>query len=152
MQKRIEALNIVQIVSNIGLVISFLFYLFTRHALSVSFYWLFIYSALLGNVWFLRKWLKGGLNIDKRKSKTIYSELDNYSMAFVVVYALVFLAIVFLQSLGVLAQDNFYVIILLFLFTIFFEVCLYISEEKVYKETKKLANQTMKKMTDDSKK
>ena len=37
-------------------------------------------------------------------------------------------------------------------FTLFFEICMYISEEKVYNETKKLANQTMKKMTDDSKK
>lgn len=152
MKKRIEALNLVQIISNIGLIISFIFYLITKHTLSVSFYWLFMYASLLGNVWFLRKWLKSGLNIDKRKSKNIYSELDNYSITFVVVYALIFLAIIFLQNLGVLSQDNFYVIILLFLFTIFFEVCLYISEEKVYNETKKLASQTMKKMTDDSKK
>ena len=73
-------------------------------------------------------------------------------MLFVVIYVLVFLAIVFLLNLEVLANDNFYVIVLLFIFTLFFEICMYISEEKVYNETKKLANQTMKKMTDDSKK
>ncbi len=152
MKEKIEALNITQILGNIGLVVSLIFYLFTRHPFSVAFYWVSIYAALIGNVWFLRKWLKVGLDIDKKKSKAIYSELDNFAMLFVVIYVLVFLAIVFLLNLEVLANDNFYVIVLLFIFTLFFEICMYISEEKVYNETKKLANQTMKKMTDDSKK
>lgn len=152
MRKRIEALNIVQIISNIGIIISFILCLFLKNEFSVAFYWVFMYLALIGNVLFIKKWLKGGLNLDKRQSKTIYSELDNYSVAFVVIYTLVFLAILFLQNIKILDVDNIYVIVLLFIFTLFLEVCLYLSEEKVYNETRKLANQTIKKMTDDSKK
>ena len=144
MRKRVETLNFVQIISNFGLIISLILYLFSKNNIVLGLYWIFLELAIIGNVWFLSKWLKTGLNLDKNKSNHIHNELDNISITLIVIYTLVFLAIVFLQNINVLSNDNVYVIILMFIFTIFLEISLYILEEKAYNETKKLVNKSKK--------
>lgn len=141
MKERIKSFNLIQIISNILLLIAVVGIFLTKQDIKnvlIGLYWFAITLNIFGMTWFLATWTKGGVNADVHNSKRILQELDNTTLAFVVCYVLSYLGIVFLQSINPIFRDNIYLIIGFYLFTLVAQVILYIAEEKAYKETLKV--------------
>lgn len=141
MKERIKSFNLIQIISNILLLIAVVGIFLTKQDIKnvlIGLYWFAITLNIFGMTWFLATWTKGGVNADVHNSKRILQELDNTTLAFVVCYVLSYLGIVFLQSINSIFRDNIYLIIGFYLFTLVAQVILYIAEEKAYKETLKV--------------
>lgn len=141
MKEKIKYLNPIQIIGNILIIISFLGIFITKQNVQdimIKLYWLSIMLNIFGIILFLSTWTKGGINADVHSSKRILQEFDNISLTFLCCYVLVFLGMAFYFNITQTGRDNIYVIISFFLFTMFAEIIVYISEEKAYKETIKL--------------
>ena len=141
MKEKIKSFNLIQIISNILLLIAVVGILITKQNIKnvlIGLYWFDITLNIVGITWFFATWTKGGVNADVHNSKRILQELDNITLAFVVCYVLSYLGIVFLQSINPIFRDNIYLIIGFYLFTLVAELILFIAEEKAYKETLKV--------------
>ncbi|MGN0974348.1 MAG: hypothetical protein ACI4OT_06355 [Bacilli bacterium] len=141
MKEKIKSFNLIQIISNILLLIAVVGVFITKQDIKnvlIGLYWFAITLNIVGMTWFLATWTKGGVNADVHRSKRILQELDNITLTFVVCYVLSYLGIVFLQSINPIFRDNIYLIIGFYLFTLVAELILFIAEEKAYKETLKV--------------
>lgn len=146
MKEKIRYFNIVQIVGNILLLISLIVMLITRSDFSFGLYWLSVPISLLGNVYFIGKWSKRGVNVDNKKSKEVARSLDDITSAFMVFYGLVYLGIIFAMEYCVKAMaTNIYVALGFYLLTLVFELFIYVAVDKAYKDTKELISKTIKK-------
>lgn len=141
MKEKIKSVNLIQIISNILLLITVIGSIFSKDNIKevmISLYWLSVTINIFGIILFLGKWTKDGINADVHKSKRILEELSNITMAFIVCYVLVYLGIVFIQNMNPVFGDNIYLIVGFYLFTIVVEIIAFVSEEKAYKETLKV--------------
>lgn len=141
MKEKIKSMNLIQIISNILMLITVIGSIFSKDNIKevmISLYWLSVTINIFGIILFLGKWTKDGINADVHKSKRILEELSNITMAFIVCYVLVYLGIVFIQNMNPVFGDNIYLIVGFYLFTIVVEIIAFVSEEKAYKETLKV--------------
>lgn len=157
MKEKIKSMNLIQIISNILMLITVIGSIFSKNNIKdvmISLYWLSVTINIFGLMLFLGKWTKSGINADVHKSRRILEELSNITMAFIVCYVLVYLGIVFIQNMNDSLTDNIYVIVCFYLFTIVAEIIAFIVEEKAYKETLKVIkkNRVGKNDTCDTKK
>ena len=157
MKEKIKSMNLIQIISNILMLITVIGSIFSKDNIKdvmISLYWLSVTINIFGLMLFLEKWTKNGINADVHNSKRILEELSNITMAFIVCYVLVYLGIVFIQNMNDSLTDNIYVIVCFYLFTIVAEIIAFIVEKKAYKETIKVIkkNRVGKNDTCDTKK
>lgn len=147
MKEKIKVFNPILIISNVLMLVSVTGCLFTKEnilKIMISLYWLSITLNIIGIILFIGTWTKGGINIDKKKSKSIFNGLDDLVLGIIVCYTLFFLGIVFVGNMSIEFRNNIYLIIGFYILTIIIELFLYIIEEKTYKETKKLVQETIK--------
>ena len=104
----------------------------------IGLFWPGIVVNVMGLTWFFAKWTKGGTNIDVHDSKRIFSELDNITLSFVVIYTLGFLIVIFMINLNPEIRNNLYLITGSYIMTLVVELISYIAEEKAYKEMVKV--------------
>lgn len=143
MKEKIKSLNILQIISYILLLVSFIALFLTKNKVQnfmIGLFWESILLIVLGTIWFLFKWTKDGVNADVKKSKIIVNELSNITMAWVVCYVLAFLLEIFFINITSGLRENIYLIICTFIMTIITQIILYVVEEKAYKDTLKIIN------------
>ena len=157
MKEKIKSMNLIQIISNILMLITVIGSIFSKDNIKdvmISLYWLSVTINIFGLILFLGKWTKNGINADVHKSQRILEELSNITMAFIVCYVIVYLGIVFIQNMNPLFGDNIYLVVGFYLFTIVAEIIAFVAEEKAYKETLKVIkkNKVGKNDTCDTKK
>ncbi len=141
MREKFRAFNPLQIIANIFMLIGVIGSLVLKdntQDFMIGLYWFGLVVNVLGLTWFFATWTRGGLDIDVKNSKRIFSELDNITLSFVVLYVLAFLIILFILNIKPEFRNNLYLIIGSYIFTIIVELVTYIAEEKAYKETAKL--------------
>ena len=140
MRERIKYFNIVQILGNIFLLIDVIALVINQNDFWVSLYWCLIPFTLIGNVYCVGKWSKNGLNIDKRKSELVNRSLNDTTTVLLVLYTLVYLAIIFIQDFPNcnISLNNLYVFISLYLFTVILEIFIYVIIDNAYNDTKKI--------------
>ena len=134
MRERIKYFNIVQILGNIFLLIDVIALVINQNDFWVSLYW-------------VGKWSKNGLNIDKRKSELVNRSLNDTTTVLLVLYTLVYLAIIFIQDFPNfnISLNNLYVFISLYLFTVILEIFIYVIIDKAYNDTKKIIQDNINK-------
>ena len=147
MRERIKYFNIVQILGNIFLLIDVIALVINQNDFWVSLYWCLIPFTLIGNVYCVGKWSKNGLNIDKRKSELVNRSLNDTTTVLLVLYTLVYLAIIFIQDFPNfnVSLNNLYVFISLYLFTVILEIFIYVIIDKAYNDTKKIIQDNINK-------
>lgn len=141
MKEKIKSLNIVQILSNILMIISFIVLFVTKDKIQnfiIGLFWESIILIVLGTMWFLYKWTKNGVNADVTHSKKILTELDNITIAWVVCFVVAFLVVMFITNIKPEYRNNLYIISGTFIMSLITQIIVYIAEEKAYKETVKI--------------
>lgn len=141
MKEKIKYFNVVQIIGNILLLISvigsFVATGKTQNTM-IGLFWFALTINMLGITYFFATWTKGGINADVKKSKQIFSDLDNVSVTLIIIYMLFYLGIMFAYNTSSDIRNNFYLIGVSYAITVFVEVILFTVVEKAYKETIKL--------------
>lgn len=146
MKEKVKYFNIVQIVGNILLLASLIAVVITKSDYSFNLYWFSVPISLLGNVYFIGKWSKRGVNVDNKKSKEVARSLDDMTSAFMVFYGLVYLGLVFTMDYFVKTlATNLYVAIGFYILTLVFELFIYVAVDKAIKDTQKIVKETIKK-------
>ncbi len=132
-------LNILLILSNIIMLTSLIAYIILKNQITKSLYWLLIPLLIIIILYFINKWSKRGLNVDKFDSNLIQRSFDDITAVATVIYGIIYLAIMFTESsFNKHITSNIYVIIGFYLLTIIFEVITCTSVYAAKKDTKKL--------------
>lgn len=141
MKEKIKYFNVVQIIGNILLLISVIGSFVATGKIQntmIGLFWFALTINMLGITYFFAAWTKGGINADVKKSKQIFSDLDNVSVTLIIIYMLFYLGIMFAYNTSSDIRNNFYLIGVSYAITVFVEVILFTVVEKAYKETIKL--------------
>lgn len=145
MKEKIKYYNIVQILSNILLFISLIVVLIVKSDFSYNLYWCIVPVTILGNIYFIGKWSKGGIDLDKNKSSKINRSLDDSTVSLTVLYALVYLGIMFIECFDVTIKTNIYIVLVFYIITLAFELFISVLVDTAIKDTKKIIKETIKK-------
>ena len=87
MLKRIKYLNLCQIICNILMFILLILVLIQPKVAYYDFYWFILGINFIGNLAFVMKWCKRGLDVEKKESKSLFRSLDDGTTATILIYS-----------------------------------------------------------------
>lgn len=100
-----------------------------------SLYWTVIPFLIILIVALINEVDKGQLDVDKEKSKIIRRSYNDISTLATIFYAMIYLIILFFDSLNDNLRNNLYLIIGFFIITLVYESIIYLSISTAKKET-----------------
>lgn len=106
-----------------------------------DYYWFTTPLILIFLVLIINEWSKEGLNSDINKSKIINRSFSNITTIIVVIFGLIFLILMFFNSIEKGIINNLYVMIGFTIITIIAEIFTYVSISSARKETIELLKQ-----------
>ena len=133
-----KSIYILLIILNIIVITIFALSRIYSYKIFMGLYWLLAPVILLVTTYLLKVYSKSGLNIDNKKSKVIQRSFDDITTVTSVIYILMYLMIVFLDSTIGNVTSNFYVQLVFMIFTLIFETIIVSSIIGTKKQTKKL--------------
>ena len=133
-----KSIYILLIILNIIVITIFALSRIYSYKIFMGLYWLLAPVILLVTTYLLKVYSKSGLNIDNKKSKVIQRSFDDITTVTSVIYILMYLMIVFLDSTIGNVASNFYVQLVFMIFTLIFETIIVSSIIGTKKQTKKL--------------
>jgi len=147
MRNNLRYFNAVQIISNIILLITIvLFVIFNTNFLN-NLYWTLIPVTFLGNLAYIGKWSKEGMSWYKEKDSSWNENLTRKTseklMFLLVAFALIYLALLFMEYFIPQIRTSYYTIIGLYLLTIAFEYYIFRIVIKTDKNIKSLIDEEM---------
>ena len=130
--------NIIVILLTIFFIVSFVLSQAPATTYFKNMFWVSTALLMIGVILDLNMWSKGGLDLDKTKSSTIKRSFNDSTTLLVVFYGTLLLLIVLLNTFDKSLMENNYVIIIMFIMTIEFELFTYLSISMAKKDTIKL--------------
>ena len=106
-----------------------------------DYYWFTTPLILIFSVLIINEWSKEGLNSDINKSKIINRSFSDITTIIVVIFGLIFLIVMFFNSVEKGIINNLYVMIGFTIITIIAEIFTYVSISSARKETIELLKQ-----------
>lgn len=144
MEEKIKYFNSIQIISNILLIGIVILLIVTGEKFLFNLYWCIVPLLLLGTVWFISKWGKRGTDIDTKKSKEVSRSFDDITTVLLVLYALIYLGILFMEYFDDTIKINIYVAIGFYVLSIIVQLFMFIAVDSAYKDTKKIITEKLK--------
>lgn len=144
MKEKIKYLNIFQIISNILLLGLIIAIIITNNSFIYRLFWCVVPISIISNVYFIGKWSKRGVNIDKKKSNEVSRSLDDSTTIMLVFYGLIYLGIMLVECFNSSITSNIYITIGFYVLTIVFELFMLVLVDSAIKETKQLIKETIK--------
>lgn len=145
MKEKIKYFNPIQIISNILLMGTLIPLIITKEKFLFNLYWCVVPVLLLGTVWFISKWGKRGTDIDTKKSKEVSRSFDDITTVLLVIYALIYLGILFMEYFVDTIKINIYVAIGFYALSIVVQLFMFVAVDSAYKDTKKIIAEKLKK-------
>src|SRR5574344_1383635 len=136
MKEKIKYLNIFQIISNILLLGLIIAIIITNNSFIYKLFWSVVPISIISNVYFIGKWSKRGVNIDKKKSNEVSRSLDDSTTIMLVFYGLIYLGIMLVECFNSSITSNIYITIGFYVLTIIFELFMLVLVDSAIKETK----------------
>lgn len=130
--------NIIVILLTIFFIVSFVLSQALATTYFKNMFWASTALLMIGVILDLNIWSKSGLDLDKTKSSTIKRSFNDSTTLLVVFYGTLLLLIVLLNTFDKNLMENNYVIIIMFIMTIEFELFTYLSISMAKKDTIKL--------------
>lgn len=124
------------VVANILIVICLAMVLILKTKFTYSLYWTLIPFLIVLIVAFIREVDKGRIDTDIDKSKMIKRSYNDISTLSTVFYAMIYLIIMFFDTLNENLRNNVYLIIGFFIVTMLYELFIYLSIYNAKKETR----------------
>jgi len=141
MKEKIKCLNPLQIISNLLLLVVLIVVIVTKNDRMYALYWMLISVVMVCNIYFIGKWSKRGVDIDKKKSKEVSRSLDDITTVVTVFYVLIYLGILFMESFIDDIKINLYVAIGFYVLTVVYELFTYSAVYSAIRDTKKLISE-----------
>ena len=130
--------SILLVISNIIMLIVFLLTLLLNNSFMNSLYWFILPLVIVVNLVYINLWTKRAINPDNKKSKEVNRSADDITTVSTVIYALIYLGIMFIEQLKHNMTSNMYVIVGFYALTIIYELICASSIKSANKETKEL--------------
>ena len=130
--------NIIVILLTIFFIVSFILSQALATTYFKNMFWVSTTLLMISVILDLNMWSKAGLDLDKSKSNTIKRSFNDSTTLLVVFYGTLLLLIVLLNTFDKSLMENNYVIIIMFIMTIEFELFTYLSISMAKKDTIKL--------------
>lgn len=87
---------------------------------------------------------KRGTDIDTKKSKEVSRSFDDITTVLLVLYALIYLGILFMEYFDDTIKINIYVAIGFYVLSIIVQLFMFIAVDSAYKDTKKIITEKLK--------
>ena len=130
--------SILLVISNIIMVIVFALTLLLNNSFMNSLYWFILPLVIVVNLVYINLWTKRAINPDNKKAKEVNRSADDITTVSTVIYALIYLGIMFIEQLKHNMTSNMYVIVGFYVLTIIYELICASSIKSANKETKEL--------------
>ena len=130
--------SILLIVSNVVIMIFLILTIILNNTFIKSLYWLILPIVMIINLVYINLWTKRAVNPDKKKAQEVNRSADDITTASSVIYALIYLGIMFVEQLKHNMTSNMYVIIGFYVLTIIYELICAASIKSANKEMKEL--------------
>lgn len=138
MKEKIKYFNVLQIVSNILLVILLIPLIITKDKFMFNIFWLVVLVLILGTVWFTAEWGKKGTDTEVRKSKEVARSFDDITTILLVLYGLVYLGIELMTYFVDTVKVNIYVTIGFYVFSIVVQLFMFVAVDNAVKNSIKI--------------
>ena len=139
--RKTKVLNILLIITNILNILFLILSGIADNNNMFDYYWFTTPLILIFSVLIINEWSKEGLNSDINKSKIINRSFSDITTIIVVIFGLIFLILMFLNSIEKGIINNLYVMIGFTIITIIAEIFTYVSISGARKETIELLKQ-----------
>ncbi len=139
--RKTKVLNILLIITNILNILFLILSGIADNNNMFDYYWFTTPLILIFLVLIINEWSKEGLNSDINKSKIINRSFSDITTIIVVIFGLIFLILMFLNSIEKGIINNLYVMIGFTIITIIAEIFTYVSISGARKETIELLKQ-----------
>ncbi len=130
--------SILLVISNIIMLVVFILTLLLNNSLMNSLYWFILPLVIVVNLVYINLWTKRAINPDNKKSKEVNRSADDITIVSTVIYALIYLGIIFIEQLKHNMTSNMYVIVGFYVLTIIYELICTSSIKSANKEMKDL--------------
>ncbi|MDD4831523.1 MAG: hypothetical protein PHR09_01510 [Bacilli bacterium] len=138
MKEKIKYFNVLQIVSNISLIVLLIPLIVTKEKFIFNLFWLVILILILGTVWFTAKWGKRGTDTEVKKSKEVARSFDDITTILLVLYGLVYLGIEIMTYFVDTVKVNIYVAIGFYVFSIVVQLFMFVAVDNAVKNSIKI--------------
>ena len=139
--RKTKVLNILLIITNILNILFLILSGIADNNNMFDYYWFTTPLILIFLVLIINEWSKEGLNSDINKSKIINRSFSDITTIIVVIFGLIFLIVMFFNSIEKGIINNLYVMIGFTIITIIAEIFTYVSISGARKETIELLKQ-----------
>ena len=139
--RKTKVLNVLLIITNILNILFLILSGIADNNNMFDYYWFTTPLILIFLVLIINEWSKEGLNSDINKSKIINRSFSDITTIIVVIFGLIFLILMFLNSIEKGIINNLYVMIGFTIITIIAEIFTYVSISGARKETIELLKQ-----------
>ena len=136
--RKTKVLNVLLIITNILNILFLILSGIVDNNTMFDYYWFTTPLILIFLVLIINEWSKEGLNSDINKSKIINRSFSDITTIIVVIFGLIFLILMFFNSIEKGIINNLYVMIGFTIITIIAEIFTYVSISSARKETVKL--------------
>ena len=139
--RKTKVLNVLLIITNILNILFLILSGIVDNNTMFDYYWFTTPLILIFLVLIINEWSKEGLNSDINKSKIINRSFSDITTIIVVIFGLIFLILMFFNSVEKGIINNLYVMIGFTIITIIAEIFTYVSISSARKETIELLKQ-----------
>lgn len=139
--RKTKVLNVLLIITNILNILFLILSGIVDNNTMFDYYWFTTPLILIFLVLIINEWSKEGLNSDINKSKIINRSFSDITTIIVVIFGLIFLILMFFNSIEKGIINNLYVMIGFTIITIIAEIFTYVSISSARKETIELLKQ-----------
>lgn len=139
--RKTKVLNVLLIITNILNILFLILSGIVDNNNMFDYYWFTTPLILIFLVLIINEWSKEGLNSDINKSKIINRSFSDITTIIVVIFGLIFLILMFFNSIEKGIINNLYVMIGFTIITIIAEIFTYVSISSARKETIELLKQ-----------
>ena len=139
--RKTKVLNVLLIITNILNILFLILSGIVNNNTMFDYYWFTTPLILIFLVLIINEWSKEGLNSDINKSKIINRSFSDITTIIVVIFGLIFLILMFFNSVEKGIINNLYVMIGFTIITIIAEIFTYVSISGARKETIELLKQ-----------
>lgn len=140
MRKKDKRLLYGVIATTLLMVISFILALIKKTQWFYSLYWCSVPFLIVFLMAFLNAISIRGKDSDIDKTKVIQRSFDDTTTISTFFYTIIYVAILFVDQVKGNVQNNIYIIVIFFIITMVYELCLYLSIYNMKKDTSALLN------------
>lgn len=138
--RKSNALKKLLVIANVLIIACLITLMILKTNFMYSLYWVLVPFLIVIIVAFIREVDKGQMDSDIDKSKIVKRSYNDVSSVATVIYALIYLIILFIENITKKTYQNIYVIIGFLILTFIYEMFLYLSIYNAKKETSEILN------------